>query len=69
MPENLGKFSENLNKNPENLDRIPENPYKNGAQRCLTSKIRAHRLQKNTRRPFFGGYIKEVLVIIVGENL
>jgi len=42
---------------------------KNGAQRCLTSKIRAERLQKNTRRPFFGGYIKEVLVIIVGENL
>jgi len=32
----------------ENMGKRPENPGKNGAQSCLTSKIGAQGLQKNT---------------------
>ena len=42
----------------ENLGKIPENLGKNGAQRCLTSKNGAQRLQKNTIKTFFGGHTK-----------
>jgi len=43
----LGKIPENPGKITKYLGKIPENPVKNGAQRCLTSKIGAQRAQKN----------------------
>ena len=49
---NLGKIPEIPGKIPEYLDKIPENLGENGAQRCLTSKNRARRLQKNKWRRF-----------------
>jgi len=43
----------------EILGKIPEYLGKNGAQRSLISKNGAQRLQKNKRRPFFGGHTKK----------
>jgi len=48
--------------------KSPENPDKNSAQRCLASKDIAKGLHKNTWRPCFGGYTKEVFMIFVGEK-
>ena len=51
---NLGKIS----KNPI---KITDNPGKNGAQRCLTLKNGAQRLQKNTWILFWRSHQKRVL--------
>jgi len=49
--------------------KIPENPGKNGAQRCLTSKNGAQRLQKNTIKTFFGVTPKTGVHVLCGGNL
>jgi len=55
---------------PENLGKVTKNPGKNGAQRGFSYKNGAQHLQKNTRRPFFGGHTKKrSSLIFVVETL
>jgi len=52
-PWKSGKeIPENLRETSENLGKIPKSPGKNGAQRCLTSKMAANVRRKTQLEPF-----------------
>jgi len=64
IPKILAKDPENLGKFPEILGKIYEKSEHKWRPTLFALKNGTQRLQKNTGKPFFGGHIKKVFMIL-----